>query len=61
MAKETRSPMTTEREKVIGVRVSGAEHAKIEKAAALVGLKASQYLRMVGLKQADADTKDRGP
>lgn len=55
MAKETRTPMTTERDYVIGVRVSKTERAKIEAAAAALGLKASQYLRMVALRQADKD------
>ncbi|MVN88299.1 hypothetical protein GO986_16255 [Deinococcus sp. HMF7620] len=55
MAKETRTPMTTDREKVVGVRLSDKEHEQIKAAADLAGLKVSQYLRMVGLKQSSKD------
>ncbi|WP_175607360.1 plasmid mobilization protein [Deinococcus marmoris] len=53
MKKDTRTPMVTEREKVVGVRLSDVEHAKIKAEADKAGLKISQYLRMVGLRSAD--------
>lgn len=55
MPKPTRTPMTTEREKVVGVRLSDAEHAKLHTAASAVGLKVSQYLRLAGLEKASRE------
>ena len=55
MAKETRTPMTTEREKVVSVRLSDQEYKRLKEAADLAGLKVSQYLRMHGLKAAAKD------
>lgn len=52
MAKATRTPMVTDREKVVSVRLSDEEYAKLQKAAEGVGLKLSQYLRVAGLEKA---------
>lgn len=47
--------MTTDREKVVSVRLSESEHKRLKEAADLAGLKVSQYLRMHGLKAATKD------
>lgn len=47
--------MTTEREKVVSVRLSDQEYKRLKEAADLAGLKVSQYLRMHGLKAAAKD------
>jgi uncharacterized protein (DUF1778 family) len=51
MAKPTRTPMKTERERTIGVRVSDAEYTTIERAASDVGLSVSAFVRMVALER----------
>jgi len=51
-AKPTRSPMTTDRENIVGVRLSAPEHERLTLAAAAIGLRISQYLRLAALEKA---------
>lgn len=51
-AKKTRSPMTTDRERVVSVRLSSTEDERLSHAAITVGLKLSQYLRVAALEKA---------
>jgi uncharacterized protein (DUF1778 family) len=55
MAKQTRSPMTTDRERQVGVRLSEEELKLISDAADKLGLRASQYARLAALERARAD------
>lgn len=62
MAKQTRSPMVTDRQKQVGVRLSEREYNAIKQRADAAGLRVSQYLRLLGLKDANftPDTKSDG-
>lgn len=51
VAKPTKTPMKTDRERIIGVRVSDAEYAVIERAATDVGLSVSTFVRMIALER----------
>lgn len=59
MAKATRTPMTTEREKTIGVRVTAEEYELIQKKADAMGLRAAAYVRMLALKDAAPEPAQR--
>jgi len=52
MAKSTKTPMVTEREKVVSVRLSDQENALLTAAATKVGLRLSQFLRLAALEKA---------
>ena len=52
VAKATRTPMVTEREKTIGVRVTADEYELIQRKAEAMGLRAAAYVRMLALKDA---------
>lgn len=52
MAKPTRTPMTTDRVRTIGVRVTPQEYQAITKRAAAVGLQTAPYVRMLALRDA---------
>ncbi|WP_278911662.1 plasmid mobilization protein [Deinococcus wulumuqiensis] len=43
--------MVSDREKVVSVRLSVQEHARLTAAADALGLKISQYLRLAGLEK----------
>lgn len=51
VAKSTRTPMTTERERTIGVRVTDAEYEQIREKAEAMGLRVAAYVRMVALRE----------
>jgi len=44
--------MTTDRENIVGVRLSAPEHERLTLAAAAIGLRISQYLRLAALEKA---------
>lgn len=60
VAKATRTPMTTDREKTIGVRVTAEEYDLISQKAEAMGLRAASYVRMLALRDAGAEMVESG-
>jgi uncharacterized protein (DUF1778 family) len=58
-AKPTKTPMTTDRPRVISVRLSETEAEIIERAAEELGLTISAFLRMVALERSKLDKSNR--
>lgn len=61
VAKATRTPMTTDREKTIGVRVSPEEYKAIKKRSDAVGLRVAPYLRLLALQDSASIIHDNPP
>jgi len=58
MPKPTRTPILTDREKTIGVRVSLKEYEAIKIRADAVGLRVASYVRLLALQDASSRGKD---
>lgn len=55
MPKPPRSPIVTDREKTIGVRVSPREYEAIQRRADKLGLRVASYVRLLALQDAEEE------
>lgn len=53
MGKPPRSPIVTDRERTIGVRVTPQEYEAIQRRADKLGLRVASYVRLLALKDAE--------